>query len=158
VSSCWRLLCSESGEIEDEITDLIQHIQRIHCLESKGCVCYAANENRVSTAVSYCDHNKLQRQFVAMFQTEYYVSILCQQVMSWKPCIIVIWGKLWHQWYGVSSRGWLDTVEIVMSTSVWTISSTACLYALSPLVNLCAKNGVEIVKVKSTRRTLLSSS
>jgi len=44
---CWKLLCSESGEIEDEITDLIQHIQRVHCLENKGCICYAANENRV---------------------------------------------------------------------------------------------------------------
>jgi len=34
--------------MEDEITDLIQHIQRVHCLENKGCICYAATENRVS--------------------------------------------------------------------------------------------------------------
>jgi len=43
----WHLCCSESGEIEDEITDLIQHIQRVHCLENKGRVCYAATENKV---------------------------------------------------------------------------------------------------------------
>ena len=52
----WQLSCSESGEIEDEITDLIQHIQRVHCLENKGCICYAANENRVCTAVMRCHY------------------------------------------------------------------------------------------------------
>lgn len=37
---------SESGEIEDEITDLIQHFQRVQCLENKGCICHAATENK----------------------------------------------------------------------------------------------------------------
>ena len=72
----FAISCSESGEIEDEITDLIQHIQRVHCLENRGCICYAANENRVCSAVSHCNHNKpaVYGYFKAMTRS----AILCQ--------------------------------------------------------------------------------
>jgi len=58
--------------MEDEITDLIQHIQRVHCLENKGCICYAATENRVS--ISTQKRSPLPLVITSAMEVIFYVS------------------------------------------------------------------------------------
>jgi len=38
---------SDTGEMDDDVMDLVQHIQRMHCAESPSCICLPSIDQKV---------------------------------------------------------------------------------------------------------------